>query len=120
MKIRERSDELFVKSFGWYSFSVVVLWLMKKYEYSEFLETLHPVLMFILGVPTVVPVAGGIVFGGIGSVISFLILMMNYFVSLDPDSESVKWYFQIVSFVSTFVFGWLLYHFSETSGFLGF
>lgn len=115
MRIRKRADEFFVKCFGWYSCSIVVVWLMRKYEYSEFLETLHPVWMFLIGLPTVAPVAFGVVLGGIGSVISVLILTMDYFISLDPDREKVKWYFQIVSFVSTFVFGWLLYHFSQTS-----
>ena len=120
MKIRDRADEFFVKCFGFYSCSVVVAWLMKKYGYSEFIESLHPVWMFLIGLPIVAPVGLGIVIGGFGSVISVLILTMDYFSSLEPDREKVKWYFQIVSFVSTFVFGWLLYHFSQTIGFLGY
>lgn len=120
MNIKDRSDELFVKSFGWYSCSVVILWLMKKYEYSEFLETLPTVLMYILGIPTIAPFAIGVFVGGAGSVISVLILTMNYFSSLDPDREKVIWYYQIVSFVSTFVFGWLMYHFAMTNGYPSF
>ena len=109
-------DELFVKSFSAYSLGVLVLWFMKKYEYSEFIEGLPPILMFIIGMPTAGPPVLGVFFGGIGSVISMLILTMSYFSSLHPQDEKVKWYYQLVSFACTFVFGWILYQFGATIG----
>jgi len=118
MITKNRTNEIFAKSFSCYSCCVVAQWLMRKYEYSEFLETLHPVLMFILGIPTVVPVVFGVFLGGIGSLIGVLAITLEYFHSLDPDRKQTRWYYQVISFVSTFVFGWFFYHFSETIGFL--
>ena len=114
MRVDRTPDELFVKSFSAYSLGVLVLWFMKKYEYSEFIEGLQPILMLLIGMPTTAPAVLGAFLGMIGSVISMLILTMSYFSSLHPQDEKVKWYYQLVSFACTFVFGWMLYQFVET------
>ena len=115
MSTKNTSNEIFAKSFSCYSCCVVAVWLMREYEYSEFLESLHPVLMFLLGMPTVAPVVFGVMLGGIGSVIGVLCITLEYFNSLDPDRQETRWYYQIISLVATFVFSWLLYHFGATS-----
>ena len=115
MSKKDRTNEIFAKSFSCYSCCVVVIWLMRKYEYSEFLETLDPIWMFLLGMPTVAPVVIGVFLGGLGSLIGVLCITLEYFNSLDPDRQETRWYFQIISLLATFVFGWLLYVFGTAS-----
>jgi hypothetical protein len=104
------TEELFVKSFGAYSFSVVALWLTRKYEIDAFVLESHAIVL-IIGVLLFIIAIVGLFIGGLISVIGMLAITFEYFGSyqkaIDPSSK-LKWYYQIFSFVCTFVFAWML------------
>jgi hypothetical protein len=105
------TKELFVKSFGAYSFSVVVFWLIRKYEIGDFILESDHKLVLPVGFILMAPAGIGLFIGGFLSVIGMLAITFDYFGSyqkaIDPSSK-LKWYYQIFSFVCTFVFAWML------------
>ena len=104
------TQEIFVKSFGAYSFSLVVLWLISKYEIDAFVLESHAIVL-IIGVMLFLPLIFGVFIGGFVSVIGMLAITFEYFESyqkeIDP-SPRPKWYYQIICFLCAFVFAWML------------
>ena len=102
------TEELFVKSFGAYSFSVIAHWLTRKYEIDAFVLESHAIVL-IIGVQLFIIACVGLFIGGLISVIGMLAITFEYFgqKAIDPSSK-LKWYYQIFSFVCTFVFAWML------------
>ena len=104
-------EELFVKSFGAYSFSAVALWLFQKYEISDFILESEHELVLIVGFLFMSPVVIGLFIGGSISVIGMLAITFEYFGSYQKEiglASKLKWHYQIFSFVCTFVFAWML------------
>ena len=107
---KAETKELFVKSFGAYSFSVVAHWLTRKYEIDAFVLESHAIVL-IIGVQLFIIAVVGLFIGGLISVIGMLAITFDYFESHQKEiglASKLKWYYQIFSFVCTFVFAWML------------
>lgn len=108
---KAETKELFVKSFGAYSFSVVVFWLIRKYEIGDFILESEHKLVLPVGFMLIAPAGIGLFIGGLISVIGMLAITFDYFESHQKEiglASKLKWYYQIFSFVCTFVFAWML------------